>query len=84
MNSKQYELLHGVANQGFPPWIEDPDRFQTTKDLVEWGYVKKVEAHTPDTGAGPTRYRFTDKGAALWERASTWKDARHIRLPEAP
>jgi hypothetical protein len=51
---------------------------------VEWGYVKKADPHTPDTGAGPTRYRFTDKGAALWERASTWKDARHIRLPEAP
>jgi hypothetical protein len=36
MNSKEYELLHGVANQRFPPWIEDPDRLQTTKDLVEW------------------------------------------------
>jgi hypothetical protein len=63
MTTKEYELLHRVANQRFPPWIEDPDGFQTTKDPVEWGDINKVDPRslTPAPSAHVTASRTKER-----------------------
>jgi len=81
MTPTQFDVLCGVALNRSASWFEAPERNETTSDLVAWGLINKIDPHRPDTGTDHRSYRFTDKGAALWKGANTWKDARHLRLP---
>lgn len=63
-------------------WFENPDRIETTRALMVWDYIAKVDLHKPDTGAEPKYYRATDRGKALWKRSATWELAKSITLPE--
>jgi len=83
MTPKEYEVLQAAAaGSMLMSWFEDPERSETTRSLVTWGYIKKVDLHVPDTGAEPKYYRATEQGKALWGRAGAWDAAKSIALPE--
>ena len=83
MTPKEFGILRAAAaGSMLMSWFEDPERIGTTRNLVAWGYIKKIDLHMPDTGAEPKYYRATDRGKALWDRASAWDAAKLIAFPE--